>query len=249
MNQIYRFTDKTAIITGGASGIGLATAKRLGQEGARIVLVDLSEEKLAAAEKEVRIAGAKDVLICHCNVADFNQVSKVVKQTIDSFGILDVVVNNAGLMVFKPLIEHTLDDWNKILSVDLLGAFYFTQQAFLNMRNGGTIVNVSSVHAVETTPLVSSYAAAKAALLSLTRSAAIEGEPKGIRVNAVLPGAVNTPMLWENPNIKAGLEVINKADVGEPEDIAAAIAYLASSDSKFVQGESLRIDGGRLARL
>ncbi len=133
--------------------------------------------------------------------------------------------------------------------MDLLGAFFFTRQAFLKMKSGGAIVNVASIHAVETTPLVSSYAAAKAALVSLTRSAAIEGKPKGIRTNAVLPGAVDTPMLWDNPNIKSGLEKINLSDVGKPEEIAAAIAYLASEDASFIQGEALRVDGGRLDRL
>jgi NAD(P)-dependent dehydrogenase (short-subunit alcohol dehydrogenase family) len=96
---------------------------------------------------------------------------------------------------------------------------------------------------------VSAYAAAKAAVVSLTRSASIEGKSKGIRVNAILPGAVDTPMLWENPNIKSGLEQINTADVGTPEDIAAAIAWLASDDAAFVQGAALRVDGGRLSRL
>src|SRR5437660_1606253 len=111
-------------------------------------------------------------------------------------------------MIFKSLEEHTLDDWNHVLSVDLLGAFLFTKEAFRRMKPGGAIVNVSSIHAIETTPNVAAYAAAKAALVSLTHSAAIEGKPKGIRVNAVLPGAIDTPMLWENPNVKAGLEVI-----------------------------------------
>ena len=117
------------------------------------------------------------------------------------------------------------------------------------MKPGGAIVNVSSIHAEETEPLVASYAAAKSALLSLTRSAALEGNPLSIRVNAILPGAVDTPMLWSNPNVKSGVEKIDPADVGKPEDIAAAIAYLASDDAKFVQGAALRVDGGRLDRL
>jgi NAD(P)-dependent dehydrogenase (short-subunit alcohol dehydrogenase family) len=165
------------------------------------------------------------------------------------YGRLDVVVNNAGLMVFKPLEEQTAEDWEQVLRVDLLGAFFFTKQAFLCMRRGGAIVNVSSVHAVETEPLVAPYAAAKAALLSLTRSAALEGKAKGIRANAVLPGAVDTPMLWSNPNVAAGVEVIDKADVGAPEDLAAAIAFLLADDARFVDGTSLRVDGARLARL
>lgn len=168
---------------------------------------------------------------------------------VERFGRLDVIVNNAGLMISRPLEEHTAEDWLKILGVDLLGAFFFHKQAFGCMKAGGAIVNVSSVHAVVTTPNVASYAAAKAALLSLTRSAAIEGKAKGLRVNAVLPGAIDTPMLWDNPNVKAGLETIDKADLGQPEDLAAAIAYLASDDAAFVQGASLNVDGGRLDRL
>src|SRR5881394_419883 len=107
------------------------------------------------------------------------------------------------------------------------------------MKGGGAIVNVSSVHAVETEPLVAPYAAAKAALVSLTRSASLEGKPKGIRVNAILPGAVDTPMLWNNPNVKAGLEKIQRSDLGRPEDVAAVIAYLACEEAKFVQGASI----------
>jgi NAD(P)-dependent dehydrogenase (short-subunit alcohol dehydrogenase family) len=117
------------------------------------------------------------------------------------------------------------------------------------MKGGGAVVNVSSVHAVETEPLVAPYAAAKTALLSLTRSAALEGKPKGIRVNAVLPGAIDTPMLWDNPNVRSGTEIINKAEVGTPDDVAAAIAFLAGDDARFICGAGLRVDGGRLVRL
>src|SRR5204862_7839976 len=131
----------------------------------------------------------------------------------------------------------------------LLGAFYFTRQAFLHMARGGSIVNVSSIHAIETTPLVSAYAAAKAAMLSLTRSASLEGAARGLRVNAILPGAVDTPMLWENPNVKSGLERIDKGVLGTPEDIAAVIAFLASDEAEFVRGSSVIVDGGRLGKL
>jgi NAD(P)-dependent dehydrogenase (short-subunit alcohol dehydrogenase family) len=117
------------------------------------------------------------------------------------------------------------------------------------MKPGGAIVNLSSVHAVETSPQVAPYAAAKAALLALTRSAALEGIPKGIRVNAILPGAIDTPMLWNNPHVKSGEEHIEPADVGKPADVAAAIAFLASEEAAFIQGASLLVDGGRLCRL
>jgi NAD(P)-dependent dehydrogenase (short-subunit alcohol dehydrogenase family) len=244
-----RFKDKTAIITGAASGIGLATAMRLGSEGAKIVIADLDQEKIDKAADGVKSAGAPDAFGVICDVSNEGSVEAAVSQIFDRFGRLDVVVNNAGLMIFKPITEQTGDDFLKILNVDLLGAFYFTRQAFRRMKPGGAIVNVSSVHAVETEPLVSCYAAAKAALLSLTRSSALEGKPLGIRINAILPGAVDTPMLWNNPNVKSGEEKIDPADVGKPEDIAAVIAYLASDDAKFVQGAALRVDGGRLSRL
>lgn len=244
-----RFTERVVIVTGGASGIGLETAKRFGSEGARVVIADLDREKGEEAARQVREAGAPDARASVCNVAAEEQVSATVAEAFDNFGRLDAIVNNAGLMVFKPIPEQSGDDWQRVLSVDLLGAFYFIKQAFLRMRPGGAVVNVSSVHAVETTPLVAPYAAAKAALLSLTRSAALEGTPKGIRVNAILPGAVDTPMLWENPNIKSGAEKVDPADVGKPADIAAVIAFLASDDAHFVQGAALLVDGGRLDRL
>ncbi len=244
-----RFTDKVVIITGAASGIGLATAQRLGSEGARVVMADLNEEKARSAASTITAAGAPEVLVSACDVSQEEQVKATVQSTLQKFGRLDVVVNNAGLMIFKPLEEHEESDWLKILHVDLLGAFFFTKQAFLTMKAGGAIVNVSSIHAEETTPLVASYAAAKAAILSLTRSAALEGKPKGIRVNAILPGAIDTPMLWDNPNIKSGQETVSPVDVGKPADVAAVIAYLASDDAAFVQGAMVRVDGGRLDRL
>ena len=244
-----RYQDKVALVTGGASGIGFATAKRLASEGARLVLADLSQENLDKAVPEVKNAGAPDVWGTVCNVAVEAQVEATVQGTLDKFGRLDVIVNNAGLMQFKPLEQLTSEDWLRILNVDLLGTFYFIKQAFLHMQPGGNVVNISSIHAVETSPLVAPYAAAKAAVLSLTRSAALEGKPKGIRVNAILPGAIDTPMLWDNPNVKSGVEKINQADVGKPEDVAATIAYLASDDAAFVQGAELRVDGGRLDQL
>ena len=244
-----RFTDQVAIVTGAASGIGLATAKRLGSEGARVVVADLQADKAAAAAEEVKAAGAPDAWGSPCDVSQPDQVEATFQGALQRWGRVDVVVNNAGLMVFKPLDQHTEEDWTKVLHVDLMGAFFFTKQAFLHMKDGGAIVNISSVHAVETTPLVASYAAAKAAMVSFTNSTAIEGKEKKIRANVILPGAIDTPMLWENPNIKSGLETINTADVGKPEDIAAAIAYLASDDAKFITGAALRVDGGRLSRL
>lgn len=236
-------------MTGAASGIGLATARLFAQEGARVVIADLRLDKAEAAATSLKSSGAPDAWGAACDVSKESDVIATVDGAIKRFGRFDVVVNNAGLMTFKPIVESTGEDWLRILNVDLLGAFYFTKQAFLKMREGGAIVNVSSIHAVETEPLVAPYAAAKAALLSLTRSAALEATVKKIRVNAILPGAVDTPMLWENPNVKSGVEKIDPDSVGKPEDLAEVIAFLASDAARFVQGAAVRVDGGRLDRL
>lgn len=243
-------SKKTAIVTGAAGGIGLAIADRLLRDGANVVLADLDEGGLASACAQLgKNADPAHIASSRCDVASETDVVRAVDTAVQRFGSIDIIVNNAGMMVFKPIEEQTGDDWSRILSVDLVGAFYFVKQAFLHMRPGGAIVNIASVHAIETEPMVAPYAAAKAGLLSLTRSAALEGKPKGIRVNAILPGAIDTPMLWDNPNVRSGIEVVNKREVGEPADVADVVAFLVSDDARFVQGASLLVDGGRLASL
>jgi NAD(P)-dependent dehydrogenase (short-subunit alcohol dehydrogenase family) len=247
-----KLDKRSAIITGAAGGIGIAIARRLLADGASVLLADLHQDRLDAVAAQLALeskADPKRIATIVCDVAREDQVAAAADAAIAHFGHWDIVVNNAGLMIFKPIEEQTVEDWQRILGVDLLGAFLFIKQAFLKMKGGGAVVNVSSVHAVETEPLVAPYAAAKTALLSLTRSAALEGKPKGVRVNAVLPGAIDTPMLWDNPNVRSGAEVINKAEVGSPEDVAAAIAFLCGEDAAFVWGAQLRVDGGRLVRL
>jgi NAD(P)-dependent dehydrogenase (short-subunit alcohol dehydrogenase family) len=244
-----RFHDKVVIVSGAAGGIGLATAQRFGQEGARVVLADHDGGKGNAAAATLRAAGVAETLSIECDVAREEAVAACVDAALARWGRLDCVVNNAGVMIFKPIEAHTEADLLQVLRVDLFGAIWFTKQLFLKGKPGASVVNVASIHATRTTPLVSAYAAAKAALVSFTRSTAIEGKPKGIRANVVSPGAVETPMLRENPNLKSGAEKLDEADVGRPEDIAAAIAWLASDDAAFVTGAELRVDGGRLAKL
>jgi NAD(P)-dependent dehydrogenase (short-subunit alcohol dehydrogenase family) len=243
-----QFQDKVVIVTGAGGGIGLATARLFASGGARVVIAEFDEARGMAAEQQLNADGANAVAL-RCDVANEGDVVRVVDAAFDRHGRLDVIVNNAGTMIFKPIEAHSESDLLGVIRVDLFGAFWFIKHAFLRCKPGASIVNVSSIHAVETTPLVAAYAAAKAALVSLTRSAAIEGRPKGIRVNAVLPGAIETPMLRENPEVKSGVEKLQPGDVGQPEDVAKAIAYLASEDATFVTGAGLRVDGGRLATL
>ncbi len=227
-------SQRTVLITGAAGGIGRAVAKAFAEEGASLVLADLH---------------APDSDMIRCDVSKEKDVEAACQSAIDRFGRLDVIVNIAGMMIFKPIEELTEQDWQQVIAVNLLSVGYSTKHGFRRMKPGSAIVNVSSVHAVQTTAMVSSYAAAKAGMLALTRAAAIEGKPKGIRCNAVLPGAVDTAMLWDNPNIKSGAETIDPADVGKPEEVAAAIRFLASAEASFVTGASLAVDGGRLAQL
>jgi meso-butanediol dehydrogenase/(S,S)-butanediol dehydrogenase/diacetyl reductase len=249
MEVNMRLQGKVAIVTGGSSGIGLATARKFVTEGASVIAIGRNGPKAEKAAKEIPATNGARALGMACDVSVEEDVIRVVDRALNEFKRFDIVVNNAGVMIFKSLEELTREDWRSVLEVDLLGAFYFTKQAFLKMREGGAIVNVASIHAVETTPLVSAYAAAKAALLSLTRSSALEGAARKIRVNAILPGAIDTPMLWENPNVKSGLEKIDRGMVGRAEDIADVAAFLASEEAAFVQGASIIVDGGRLGRL
>ena len=244
-----RFHGRTAIVTGAASGIGLAIAERLASEGARLLIVDLDTAAIDKAVEAVRQAGTPDAAGAVCDVADEAAVQAAVQAAMERFGGVDVIVNNAGMMTFKALKDFDHADWLKVLAVDVMGAAHFTRQGLLHMKPGGAIVNVASVHAVMTTPNVAPYAAAKAALLSLTRSTAIEGKAQGVRANAVLPGAIDTPMLWSNPNLKSGAEKLDPKDIGKPENVAAAVAFLASSDAAFITGACLPVDGGRLAQL
>lgn len=245
-----RAAGKVAIVTGASGGIGTGIAARLAADGARLVLAGIHADKVHATAEALARDSGREMLGQGCDVSDEADVEACVDAAMQHFGRLDIIVNNAGLMTFKPLSQCTGEEWLRVLGVDLLGAAFFTRQAFLHMGDeGGAIVNIASVHAVMTSPNAAPYAAAKAALLSLTRSTAIEGHERKIRANAILPGAIDTPMLWDNPNIRSGAERIDERDVGTPQDIAAAVSFLASDEARFITGTTLVIDGGRLAKL
>lgn len=239
-----RFAGKVCLVTGAASGIGLATAERFAAEGGKVLVVDMHEEGGNQAAERLRATGAT-ALFARADVSDPQQVQAAIQHAVGAWGRIDVVVNNAAMMTFQPVVELPDGDWDRVLAVNLRSVFLFCKYALPHMPAGGAIVNVSSVHAHGTTVNVVPYAASKGAMEAFTRGLALECVQRRVRVNCVAPGAVNTPMLWSNPNVKSGTEKMEGA-VAEPRDIAAAIAFIASDDARFVNGTTVVVDGGRL---
>lgn len=239
---------RVSVVTGATSGIGLATAQALLDDGGYVVIVGHSdahgEEALATLANEHR----ERAMFAKADVADVQQVQDAVSTTIKRWGRIDLLVNNAAMMVFASVVDLAPADWDRVLAVNLKSAFLFSKFAIPHMPRGSAIVNVSSVHAHETTAQVSAYAASKGGLEAFSRGLSRELLERDIRVNVVAPGAVDTEMLRSNPNVESGEEKID-GPVGQPADIAAAILFLASQRASFVNGTTLVVDGGRLDAL
>jgi glucose 1-dehydrogenase len=241
---MMRFTNKVCLVTGGGSGIGKAACKQFAQEGGKVTVVDLNEQHGNQTVQEITQAKG-EAIFAKCDVGNPDQVKAAVKATVDKWGKIDVVVNDAAMMTFKPIVELRDDDFDKVLNVNLRSVFLFCKYSVPHMPKGSAIVNISSVHAFETTKNVVPYATSKGGMEAFTRGFAEEIAANKIRINCVAPGAVDTPMLWNNPNVKSGVEKVQGA-VGKPEDIAAAICFLAAPEARFITGTNLTVDGGRL---
>ena len=241
-----RFKDKVAIVTGATSGIGRATAVQLGREGAKVACIGRDEADGAQVVAEIKAMGS-DAIFVETDLADDAQLVSAVEQTLATWKRVDVLISDAGIMTFEPILTLDPADWDRVMHVNLRALFRLCQLCLPHMK-GGAIVAVSSVHAHQTTPNVVPYAASKGAMEAFVRGLSLEIPHEQARINAVAPGAVDTPMLWDNPNVKSGAEKIT-GQVGTPENIAAAICFLASSEAAFVNGTTLVVDGGRLAQL
>jgi len=258
-----RLKDKVALVTGAASGIGRATALLFGREGARVMVTDISPAGEAVA-REIQAAGGVASFLVH-DVRDEPTWMAAITRTLELYGRLDVLVNNAGIALSRLVTEMTLAEWREQLAVNLDSVFLGTKYAVRAMRQGGrggSIVNVSSVSGLVGSPSTAAYAASKGGVRGLSKAVAVECAPDGIRVNGVFPGGVRTP-IWENADWWDGFveqvgsekEAWKKLEaasplgrMAEPEEIAEAILYLASDAARYVTGTELVIDGGYTAR-
>jgi NAD(P)-dependent dehydrogenase (short-subunit alcohol dehydrogenase family) len=238
---------KRVLITGGASGIGAATAERFLSDGAKVAILDRNRQ--ANAELKRKLPGVAATI--EADVSDAKKVGNAIRDAITALGGLDVVINNAGMSIRHKFLDITPDEWSRVLATNLNGVFFVAQAAARHMmaNHGGVILNMASTNGMMGYPFYADYNASKAGVIELTKSMALELAPK-IRVNAVAPGYVLTPMQRAEYTDEMLAEVNKKIPLGrhaEPEEIAALFAYLASDDAAFISGQVFVIDGAETA--
>lgn len=246
-----RFEGKVAFVTGAASGIGLATAQRLAREGASVYACDLND---AVLQDEMAKLGAegRTVTARALNVTDSAACQAAIADAVQIYGKLDVLCNVAGISLFSHFIDMKLSDWDKVIAINLTSVMVLSQAALPHLlQSKGNIVNVASTASLVGLPYNAAYCASKAGVLMLTKSLAVDMAEHSVRVNAVCPGGVNTPLsqgvvLPENTNF----QVLGRAfpllpTMGDPGEIAGSIAYLASEEARYITGSHLVIDGGQ----
>lgn len=251
-----RFDKRTAIITGGTSGIGLAAAKLFSKEGASVVLMGRDEDRGNEAVAEI-VNGGGQALFVRGDVGLAADCQRCIQSAVHTFGRLDILFNNAGIIhVNRNLVETSEEEWDATLNSNLKGTFLMSKYAIPHIaKHGGAIVNNASIFGLVGGGGVAAYCAAKGAIVNLTRAMAIDHAAQNIRVNCICPGSVDTPLLEKEMDDLGGADVqrprfasrhpMNR--IATPEEIAHAVAYLASDDASFVTGIALPVDGGRAA--
>lgn len=239
-----RFAGRVALVTGAASGIGAATARRLAGEGASVIVADVQD---SAGDTVASGIAAKSgtAVYQHCDVASLADWQRLAERTLARYGRIDVVINNAYTLVAGPAHELAEADWDRQIEV-CLKPLYLSARACMTQLQaaGGAMVNVSSVHALVGRPGHPAYAAAKGAICALTRQLAVEYGPR-VRINAVLPGAIDTPASASTPDVRAEFERhIVAGRLGTADEVAAAICFLASAEASYITGAMLVVDGG-----
>jgi NAD(P)-dependent dehydrogenase (short-subunit alcohol dehydrogenase family) len=249
-----RLQDKTAVITGAASGIGHAIALKFASEGAAVVAADLDGEAAMGLADGIEADGGSAIGI-GADITKRSEIDAMVAAAIEKFGRIDVLVNNAGSRIIKPFLEHTEEDWRRMLDVNLTGHFLCCQAVIPHMleTGGGRIINMASIASYVGRPNRAGYVAAKGGLLSLTRALAADMAGKNVTVNALAPGMIASPMnrdFAEDPELGEAWNAENLAGRwGEPGDVAGVAAFLASDDAGFITGETITVDGGSIAAL
>lgn len=244
------FDGQVAIVTGGASGIGRACALAFAREGAGVVVVDIAgEDALNETARQVREAGAR-IVTFHADVTDAGKAERIVAETRVRLGRVDMLVNAAGISTDAPVWKLTETQWERVLNVNLKGAFNYTRAVapVFRAQAAGKIVNVASVEAERGRFGISAYAASKAGVVALTRAVATELGPSNVNVNAVAPGFINTPLVARLPDeVKAEAarsSVFGR--IGEPDEVASVVAFLCTDAARYVTGTVVRVDGGQL---
>ena len=244
-----RFKGKVAIITGSSSGIGKATALAFAREGAKIVITSRDKRKCEQASREVENAGGECIVFAG-DVSKAKDVSQLVKQTLRAFGKIDILINNAGIFGGKPVDKMSEQDWDDMLDTNLKGPFLLCNKVVPHLKPGAAIVNIASVLGQVGGDSVTAYCASKGGLITFTKALALELASKNIRVNAIGPGPIDTPMLahLDKATQEEFRKLVPLGRFGKPEEVAKAILFLASNDASYITGHTLFVDGGFLAQ-
>jgi NAD(P)-dependent dehydrogenase (short-subunit alcohol dehydrogenase family) len=248
-----KLDNKTAIVTGARRGIGRAIALALAREGANVTVADISQEDCQKVVTEIEKMGRKGLAV-QCDVTATPQVEAMVQKTVAQFGRLDILVNDAGIIAYKPFLELSDEDWDRVISVNLKGQFLCARAAAREMikHKWGRIINIASISSGGcgiAFPLIAHYTASKGGVMALTEALALELTSQGINVNAICPGAIDTDMTKgakESGQLEALLARIPIGRLGKPEEIASLAAFLASEEASYISGAAIVVDGGWL---
>ncbi|MFK4165666.1 SDR family oxidoreductase [Paenibacillus lautus] len=238
---------KVAIVTGASRGIGREIAERLAENGAKVV-VNYASSPAKAEEVVGRIKqGGGEARAIQADISQVAEIERLFRETIEAYGGIDILVNNAGIMTTKPIAAMTEEDFDQQFAINVKGTYFAIQQAFRHMNSGGRIINFSTSVAGQMFPTYSVYAGTKGAVEQFTRQLAKEFGPKGITINAVAPGPINTELFTVGKSEEQIAGIVNMnafGRLGEPDDIAGVVLFLASEESKWITGQTLRVNGG-----